>query len=348
MKTRRASGRPTIADVARLAGVGAITVSRAIRQPEQVSEPLRRRIEDAIRQLNYVPNPQAQMLASGRSNVIAVILPSLTNNVFSDVIRGIYDRIAGSGYQVQIGNTRYSGDEEDRLVTLFASQRPAAMLLTGLDQSEVTRKLIREAGFPVVQIMESGPVMDMGIGCSHHLASRAGVEHLIARGYRRIGFLGARMDPRMLRRREGYAEALADLTGAAPREAVTPEPSSVSLGRRLLAEILDGAPDTEAVVCGNDDLALGALFECQARGIAVPDDMGIVGFNDLEMTAAAVPSITSVRIDRYGMGSRAIGMLIDRLEGRRVAEPVVDLGFEVVARQSTARASEARDQKHPA
>lgn len=341
MATRRASGRPTIADVARLAGVGAITVSRALRQPEQVSETLRQRIEEAIRQLNYVPNPQAQVLASGRSNVIAVILPSLTNNVYSDVIRGIYDRVEGSGYQVQIGNTRYSTEEEDRLVTLFAGQRAAAMLLTGIDQSPATRHVLGSSGFPVVQIMEHGPVIDMGVGCSHLAAARAGVDHLIERGYRRIGFLGARMDTRMLRRAEGYRAAIADLPDPRPREAMTTESSSVSNGRSLFRRLLAEAPDTDAVACANDDLALGALFECKARGIRVPEEMGIVGFNDLEMMAAAVPSITSVRLDRYAMGARAMGMLLDRLEDRPFGPRIVDLGFEVVCRESTARPAAA-------
>ncbi|TMV08461.1 LacI family DNA-binding transcriptional regulator [Ruegeria sediminis] len=335
MKTRRASGRPTIADVARLAGVGAITVSRAIRDPNQVSEELRNRIEEAIRELNYVPNVQAQILASGQSNVIAVLLPSLTNSVYADVIRGIYDKVAPTRFHIQIGNTRYSEQEEDRLVALFAWQRPAAMLLAGLDQSETTRSFLADAEFPIVQIMEHGPAIDMGIGCSHKDAARAAVTHLIDCGYRRIAFLGARKDPRMMRRRDGYREALAALPGAKPIELLTPEPSGVARGRALFSQLLDTATDIDAVACGNDDLALGALFECQARGIAVPEQMGIIGFNDLEMAAAAVPAISTVRIDRYEMGRRAIGMLLDRLEGKKVGEPIVDIGFDVIRRAST-------------
>lgn len=341
MAGRRRSGRPTIADVARVAGVGAITVSRAIRQPDQVSDALRARIDAAIRTLNYVPDPQAQVLASGRSNVIGVILPSLTNSVYADVIQGIYDRVEGSRFQVQIGNTRYSVEEEDRLVQLFAGQRPAAMLITGLDQSAATRGFLGAADFPVVQIMEWAPApIDMLVGVSHRGAGEAAVTHLLARGYRRIGFIGARMDPRMLRRREGYRTALSAAGLHVPaRDIATEAPSSVMLGRRLASDLLAADPTVDAVFCANDDLALGVLFECAARGIAVPDAMGIVGFNDLEMMAAAVPSITSVRVERYRMGAEAIGMLLDRLDGRRPARAVVDLGYTLVARDSTARRS---------
>ncbi|ESR24150.1 LacI family DNA-binding transcriptional regulator [Lutibaculum baratangense] len=339
MSQRRGSGRPTIADVARAAGVGAITVSRAIRRPEQVSRELRERIDLAIRELNYVPDPQAQVLASGRSNVIGVILPSLTNNVYADVMQGIYDRIEGSGFQIQIANTRYSEDEEDRLLQLFAGQRPAAMLITGIDQSDATRAYLAKADFPVVQIMEHAPdPIDMLIGFSHVEAARVAVRHLMEEGSRRIGFLGARMDPRMLRRREGYRAQLREHGLYDPaREAMTSAPSSVSQGRALSGRLFDAASDTDALFCANDDLALGALFECMARGRRVPEDVAIVGFNDLEMMAAAVPAITSVQTHRYRMGKMAIDMLIDRIEEREVPERGVDLGFQLIVRESSRR-----------
>jgi LacI family gluconate utilization system Gnt-I transcriptional repressor len=351
MAQRRRSGRPTISDVAQRAGVSAITVSRALRKPEQVSAERRERIANAIRELNYVPDPQASVLASGRSNVIGVVLPSLTNNVYADVLQGIYDRVEGSGFQVQIGNTRYSVEEEDRLVRLFAGQRPAAMLITGLDQSSGTRRYLRGLDVPLVQIMEHTPEpIDMLIGFSHVAAARAAVAHLLDGGYRGIGFLGARMDRRMLRRCEGYRAILGERRLYAPeREVMTKAPSSVSEGRKLCARLLEAAPDTDAVFCANDDLALGALFECQARGLQVPEQVGIVGFNDLEMMAAAVPSVTSIQTHRYQMGSMAIDMLIRRIEGESVAEPAVDLGFTLVPRQSTdRRASGGRRGGRPA
>lgn len=337
--SQRRSGRPTLADVALRAGVGPITVSRALRRPDQVSPDTRARIEAAVRELNYVPDPQARVLASGRSDVIGVVLPSLTNNVYADVLQGIHDAVADTAFQVQIANTRYSVEEEDRLVALFASQRPAAMLVTGLDQSEATRRLLGAVDFPVVQIMENGATaVDMLVGFSHHDAAKESVRHLAARGYRRIGFLGARLDPRMQRRREGWREAMVEAGLGPPfREALDPLPTSVTLGRALFARLLETTPDLDAVFCANDDLALGALFECRARGLEVPGRIGIVGFNDLEMMAAAVPSITSIQTRRYRMGRIAIEMLVERIAGREPPARRVDLGFELVARDSTRR-----------
>ena len=339
MAKRRGSGRPTINDVARNAGVSAITVSRALRTPAQVSEELRKRIAAAIEALSYVPDPKARALASGQTHVIGVLVPSLSNIVFIDTLRAIHDAVAGTDYQIQFGNTRYSQEEEDRLVSLFVGQGPAAIILTGVDQSEATRRLLSESGLPVVQIMEIAPdPIDMMVGFSHDRAAEAAVLHLIASGYRRIGIIAARMDPRVRRRLEGFRRALTERDlYSAERVITTRERTSAGLGRTLMRRLLKADPQTDAVFCINDDLALGALFECQARGIPVPERMGIAGFNDLEMMAAAEPSLTSVRTKRYEMGRRAIELIRQRLERKVMERTVLDLGFELMKRDSTKR-----------
>ncbi|WP_246564724.1 LacI family DNA-binding transcriptional regulator [Ancylobacter sonchi] len=346
MRKRRNGGRPTIADVAQRAGVSSITVSRALRDPERVSPQLRQQIEEAVRELEYVPDQHARALASARTDVIGVIIPSFTNNVFADVLRGIYDGLAQTPYQVQLGNSRYSPIEEERLLATFLSQRPAALIVAGIDQTERGRALLAAAGCPVVQVMDLGddPV-DMMVGFSHRASGHAVTSHLLEAGYRRIGFLGARMDPRTQRRLEGYRAALAEAGLYDPaRITTTPASSSVSLGRDLLRDLLARMPDTDAVFCNNDDLALGALFECQRALLAVPASMGIAGFNDLEMMAAACPSLTSVRTPRYEIGSRAVQMARAAIAGRRPAERVVDTGFALQIRESTKRPETVRPQ----
>ena len=339
MRTRRKGGRPTIADVAARAGVSSITVSRALRDPERVSQELRGQIDEAVRALDYVPDEHARALASARTNVIGVIIPSLTNNVFADVLRGIYDSIAESPYQVQLGNSRYSPIEEERLLGIFLSQRPAALIVAGVDQTERGRALLKSAGCPIVQIMDLGddPV-DMMVGFNHKAGGHLVTSHLVAAGYRRVGFLGARMDPRTQRRLEGYRAALIDADLYDPRRiTTTPASSSVSLGRDLLRDLLARMPDTDAVFCNNDDLALGALFECQRAALAVPGSIGIAGFNDLEMMEAAYPALTSIRTPRYEMGQRAVLMARAALAGQRPEKKTIDLGFELKARASTMR-----------
>lgn len=316
-----------------------MTVSRALREPERVSAKSLQRIRAVIARLGYLPDPAAQALAAGRTNVIGVIVPSVTNNVFADVMRGVYTAAEGSRWQVQLGNSRYSPLEEERLVKTFLSQRPAGLIISGIDQSEETRALLRAAPCRIVQIMEiSDRPLDMMIGFSHLEAARAATQHLIAMGYTRPGFLGARLDPRTQRRLAGFRDVAAAAGVLEPgRIVTTPQASTVTLGGMLMADLLSRAPETDAILCNNDDLALGALFECQRRGIAVPGEIGICGFNDLEMMAAAYPAISSVRTHRYEMGERAMQMLAAALDGREPAEPVVDLGFEVVGRQSTLR-----------
>lgn len=338
-RPRRGGGRPTLADVARKAGVGAITVSRALREPERVSEDLRRQIQAAVDELGYVPDPNARALASARAEVFGVLVPSLTNNVFAEVVRGIYDSLSAGPFRIQLGNTHYSGLEEERLLQVFGPQRPAALIVAGIDQTAASRHLLEKAGCPVVQVMEIGsdPV-DMMVGFSHFEGGKAAAEHLIEAGYRRIGFLGARMDPRSQRRLAGYRAAMEAAGLFDPRlVTTTPVPSSVTLGRELFRDALAKAPTLDGVFCNNDDIALGALFECHRASIAVPKTIGIVGFNDLDMMEVAFPSITSVRTHRYEIGRRAVAMALAAIAGERPAERVVDLGFELRRRESTAR-----------
>jgi LacI family gluconate utilization system Gnt-I transcriptional repressor len=339
MERRRAkSGEIRLTEVAKLAGVSPITASRYFRNPEALSLSKRERVASAAKELGYVPNLAARALASQRSEVIGVLIPSLTNNVFSDVLRGVYDASEGSRYSIQLANTRYSILQEEKLLRLFQAQKPAGLIVTGIDQTAESRAVMQAMNCPIAQIMEIGPdPVDMMVGFSHYDAAFAAVSHLIAQGFKRIGFVGAQMDPRMQRRLQGYRDAMKAASLYDPRTIVTtPVPTTVTLGGTLLADLLLRTPDVEAVACVNDDIALGVLFECQRRHISVPEEMAIVGFNDLEFMAAAVPSLTSVRTNRYEMGRSAVTMVTAAIDGIRPPEPVVDLGFQLMVRQSSA------------
>lgn len=345
--TRRKKGRTTIADVAALAGVSPITVSRALREPARVSEPLRKRIDAAVRDLDYVPDQHARALASARTNVVGVVVPSLTNTVFADVLRGVHDRAEKTDLQVQVANTRYSPVEEERLVRLFLSQSPAGLIVVGIDQTEAAARLLRAAEIPIVQIMELGPEpFDMMVGLSQFDAGRAMTEHLLGAGYRRIAFLAARLDPRSNRRMAGYRAVMAE-AGLDDDSLIvqTKAPSAVRVGCELMRKIMEQRPDIDAVFCNNDDVALGALFECQRLGIAIPDDLGLAGFNDFEMMAAAEPPITSVATERYEMGLTAMDMIARTIAGDPPEKKIVDLGFHLKLRASTRAAKPTRTQE---
>lgn len=334
----------TLKDVAAAADVSVITVSRALRTPEIVSEKVRARIEEAVDQLGYAPNQAARALASATTSIIGVIIPSITNLVFSDVLRGVYDAVEGTPWQVQLGNTRYNSRKEEELIRVFASQRPAGLIISGIDQRESARAMLDSLACPVVQIMDLGPdPIDMMVGFDHREGGRAAARHLIENGYRRIGFIGARMDPRAQRRLEGYTQVLTE-AGLYDENLVmtTPHPSSVTMGSRMFADFLGLMPDADAVFCNNDDMALGALFECQRRRIRVPEQFGIMGYNDLEYSTSSNPSISSIRTQRYDMGHRAVEMVIAAASGERPDPAVIDTGFTLMARQSTDRKSLAQ------
>ncbi len=333
------SRRPTLSDVAARAGVSAVTVSRALRQPEMVSADLRERVTAAVEVLGYVPNQLASALASARTGTIGVLIPSLTNGVFAAYLKALHDAFLPAGFQVMVLNWRYLPEEEEKAIATMLGLHPEAMIVAGIDQSDHARRMLERASIPIVQTMElTDDPIDINIGFSQHDAGHAATRHLIDRGHRRIGHIRARQDARSRRRMEGYIQAMREDGLDSPALiAASPRPSTFALGGELFAELLGRTPDLDAVFTCNDDLALGALFECHRRGMRVPGDMAIIGFNDLEISASSFPSLSSVATPRYEMGRQAAAVIsrIIRGDGERPDKPIIDLGFEIRARAST-------------
>lgn len=338
MRKPRGGGRPTVYSVAARAGVSAITVSRVLRDPERVSPKLRSRVEDAIKALNYVPNMSARTLASKRTEVVCVLVPSLIYTIFADVLRGIYDAAEKAGLQVQVASTRNSEQEEERLIETLVRQKPAGIIVPGVSQSPRARALLADAGCPVVQMMDmTDDPIDIVVGFSHEAAGRAITAHLLREGYGRIGLVSSRLTPRSEARITGYRATLEPAGCYDPdRIIVSDEATSSLLGRRLLRELLSRKPDTDAVICNADNLAVGALFEAMAQRRRVPEDLGIAAINDSDVLEAAEPSITTIRTRRYEVGFNAVRAIQDRAGGDGYKR-VIDLGFEVAQRESTSR-----------
>ena len=335
--------RTTPSHVPPRAGVSALTASRVMRRPEMVSAELRGRVEAAMRELAYVPNQLASALASARTSTIGAVVPSLTNGVFSDYLRALHDVFLPAGLQVLVLNSRYSAEEEERAVVTLLGQHPEAMIVAGIDQTPRSRRVLEQAGIPVIQTMELAETpIDINIGLSQRDAAAAATRYLLSLGCRQIANMTAPLDARAMRRLAGFRDACREL-GIAPMEelATTPRQSSVSLGVALFRELIERRPGIDAVFCGNDNLALGCLFECQRRGIRVPDDIAIIGFNDTEFCAAAFPSLSSVATPRYDMARRSAEIIIEiiRGSGARPDEKRIDVGFRIVERDSTRRAS---------
>ena len=336
-RNRNRKNRVTVKDVAERAGVGTMTVSRALRAPGSVSDKLRRRIDQAVADLGYVPNRLAGGLASSRTRTVPVIIPSLSNAVFPDIVEGISEVLQQHDLQILLGNTHYSLADEEALVSTFLSWSPDGVIITGLEHSERTRRMLAAAGIPVVEMVEWGEkAIDMSVGLSHSAAGQAMGEYLIAQGYRRIAFVGPQMDRdvRAAKRLDGLNAAFAK-TGVEPGPVLSLDrPSTVRAGGDALARLLAVTPDIDAVFFANDDLAVGGLLECQRRGIGVPGDLAIAGFNGLEFSGEVTPRLTTILTPRRDIGRRAAGMLVARLAGHLVAEPCVDVGFTLLKRES--------------
>ena len=332
----RATGRITITDVAQAANVSPMTVSRALKSPEMVQQKSRDRIAAVVKKLGYVPNQAASTLASAKSQVIGVIVPSLTNAVFIDTLSGIRDCLSQAGYHFLIGESRYSPDIEGQLISAYMAHAPDGFLLTGIEQQESVRVQLATNNIPAVRMFDlSKNINDLTVGFSQTKAGYSVARHLIERGYKRPAFIAAQGDPRMMKRREGFRKGLSE-AGLDPNlEVLLPVPSTIELGAQLLAQILQQTPDCDAVFCCNDDLALGVLFECQRRGIAVPAQMAIAGFNDLPWAAQSNPAITTIVTPRYDIGYIAAELLLKTLKGKPIEKSRIDLGFELAIRGST-------------
>jgi LacI family gluconate utilization system Gnt-I transcriptional repressor len=328
-----------LSDVARAAGVSPVTVSRAIRQPDMVSEALRQRVLGAVADLHYIPNHLASALASTRTNIVGVIVPSLTNGVFDDYVLAIEEVLQPAGFQLLVLNVHYSEHEEERAIQTLLGYHPEAMIVAGVDQTERSRHLLKASGVPVVQTMDvTDSPIDLNIGLDHGEAGAAAVRYLHQLGHSRIAHLTARGDPRARRRHAGYLRQMKAL--GLPTEGLVqslPRISDTAMGGELFSRVLADVPDVTAVFTCNDDLALGALFECQRRRLRVPDDIAIVGFNDLDFCVASVPPLTSVSTERRQMGTWAAQSILEviRGSGRRPDQTSVDVGFSIKVRGST-------------
>jgi LacI family gluconate utilization system Gnt-I transcriptional repressor len=313
-----------------------MTASRAINQPELVSPALRARVEQAVAALGYVPNRAARALASSRSKVIVVLVPSLSNAVFTAVLAGIQDQFEADDYQILIGNTRYSDAEEEKLLGIYLQSSPDGILLSGLTHSKRVQEILASSQLPVVSMMDLAPSPEvLSVGFSQLQAGYTMTRYLLDKGYRRIGFMGAQRDERTLKRAEGYRRALQEAGRYDPAlETMVDDPSTIALGAELVGRMLAVTPDCDAIFCCNDDLAHGAIFQCQRRGIAVPQQLAICGFNDLPASAWMNPSVTTIATPRYRVGYEAARLLRSVIQGERPTVGRIDLGFTLMARES--------------
>ena len=330
-----------MSDVARLAGVSKMTVSRVL-AGHSVAADTRERVCRAIDQLGYVADAAAGALSSGRSEFVAVLVPSLSSSNFSDTVRGLTDALEPHGLQLLLGDTDYDLEREERLVRSMLRHQPRCIALTGAQHTDATRKLLERSAIPVVEMWDlpTRPI-DTAVGFSNVRAARAMVRHLAERGYRRIGFLGgaSELDRRGLDRLKGYQAEIKALGLCAPRVVrLGDSPITMSHGGPAMAAMLEQWPDTDAVMCVSDMSAFGAIMECHRRGLSVPADVAVAGFGNFEVATCCHPTITTVSVDAYGIGLHTGEALLGALQARDDGEPAesrsIRIDYTIVARES--------------
>jgi LacI family transcriptional regulator, gluconate utilization system Gnt-I transcriptional repressor len=330
---------PTMADVARLAGVSPMTVSRAFKTDSSVSEATRDAILKAADDLGYVFDSTASSLRSQRTDFIAVTIPSINNANFAETVRGLSEGLKARGLQILLGYTDYDIAEEERLIEQFLRRRPEAIVVTGGRHTPRARRMLENAGIPVIETWDL-PEMPIGhvIGFSNADAVRGMVDHFVAKGLTRIAFIGGdtTRDTRGADRRAGFIAAMqAQGLDATRLIAAGVPPISMREGAEAMGRLLETLPDTQAVICVSDLSAFGALTECQRRGVEVPGRLWIAGFGDYEIAGIAVPALTTINPFPRDIGARSAGLILDVLDGRQDKPARIAISPELLIRQSS-------------
>jgi LacI family transcriptional regulator, gluconate utilization system Gnt-I transcriptional repressor len=298
----------TLRDVSEASGVSEMTVSRVLRNRGDVSAPTRARVLEAARTLGYVPNKVAGALASQRVNLVGVVIPSLSNMVFPEVMTGISEVLEGTGLQPVVGVTNYLPDREESVIYEMLSWRPSGMIVAGLEHSPASRAMLAQAGIPIVEIMDiDGDPVDHAVGISHRRAGRQIAEAIISAGYRKIAFLGTQMpnDHRAKKRLAGFEEALAKAGLSLVDREYYSGGSALLKGREMTAALLARSPDVDFLYYSNDMIGAGGLLWCLDQGIDVPGRIGLAGFNGVELLDGLPRKLASMDACRLEIGRRA-------------------------------------------
>ncbi len=325
----------TIHDVARLAQVSLMTVSRALKQPEKLAPQTLQRVREAVARTGYVPNLMAGGLRSSRSGVVAVLVPTLAGLHFTGMIQSLTASLGQQGLQVLVGQLGYRDSHEDELLRAVIGRRPDGIVITGTVHSQQGRELLLGSGIPIVETWDcSDAPVDMLVGASHeHIAAQA-CEFLARRGRRRLALVSGDNE-RAQRRARAFVERAAALGLQPPVIHLVPEPTNHAGGRAALQALLQQRHTPDAVWCGSDLLAMGVLTEARVRGIGVPGTLAVMGSGDFDFAATLDPSLTTVHIDGAQVGAIAARLLLQRLDGQEVTQKVTDVGFTIIEREST-------------
>jgi len=306
----------TLRDVSQASGVSEMTVSRVLRNRGDVSQNTRDKVLLVAKQLGYVPNKIAGALASQRVNLVAVIIPSLSNMVFPEVMTGISEVLETTDLQPVVGVTDYLPEKEERVLYEMLSWRPSGVIIAGLEHSETSAMMLKASGIPVVEIMDiDGSPVDAMVGISHRRAGREMAVSILKAGYRKIGFLGTKMplDHRARKRFEGFTEALAKSGVEVTDQEFYSGGSALVKGREMTQELLRRNPNLDFLYFSNDLIGAGGLLYLIEKGISIPNQIGLAGFNGVELLKGLPRQLATMDACRSEIGRKAAEMIVQQV-----------------------------------
>ncbi|WP_407644516.1 LacI family DNA-binding transcriptional regulator [Chachezhania sediminis] len=306
----------TLRDVSEASGVSEMTVSRVLRNRGDVSDATRARVLQAAKDLGYVPNKIAGALATSRVNLVAVIVPTLSNMVFPEVLMGVNEVLDDTELQPVIGLTDYTPAKEERVLYEMLSWRPSGIIIAGLEHSDASRAMLKASGIPVVEIMDTdGTPIDAMVGISHRRAGKEMAEAVLAAGYRHIGFMGTKMplDHRARKRFEGFTERLAKSGVEIQDRDFYSGGSALAKGRDMTEAMLNRSPDLDFLYYSNDLIAAGGLLYLLDKGVDIPGQVGLAGFNGVDLLQGLPRKLATMDACRKEIGRKAAQIVLKRL-----------------------------------
>ena len=304
-----------ITDVATLAGVAPMTVSRVINTPDRVSPATAAKVRTAIDRLGYVPNLIAGGLSSRRSRMVAAVVPTIAHPMFAGVVQTFTDAMRLAGYEVMLSLSGYGETDKEALLRALLGRRPDALLIAGAAHTPGAFQMISEAHIPVVEIWDvSNRPIDMLVGFDHEEVGREVARFFLAKGHTRFATVSAD-DPRALQRTKAFAETMRRAGCTNLGEATVRAPSTILAGRRTMADMLPALSASTALFCSSDLLAFGAIVEARLHGLRIPEQLSICGFGNFELSVGSEPAFTTVSVEGAEAGEIAAGFVLQRLTG---------------------------------
>lgn len=328
----------SLVDVARHAGVSPTTVSRFFNQPGLVRPGTRQRIERAVAELGYLPNAAARALASKRSRMVGVVVPTLDHALFAKALNSLEGRLAEAGYTLVVAASGFDPARERRQIESLLSHRIDALVLVGAARDPASYALLEGQGLPYVTtwvVDEDG--RHPGVGIDNRAAGRRIASHLLDLGHRDFGVISAETarNDRARLRLAGVREALEARGVALAPERVIERPLDLLEGGYAFRHLMGLSPAPSAVICGADLFAVGAVFESRKLGLRIPEEVSLTGFDDIDLASLTDPPLTTLRVPVHEIGARSADYLLKRLRGEAVPASTL-LEVELLLRGSTA------------